>query len=168
MIRRGRGTMPRTSKKERKKRDNGSAAGTAHQVHRTVRAALNEAKRRRHITENPATVAKAPWLEEEEVEPYRSRRCSGFSSKRSAARWVIALALGLRQDEVLGLQWTDVDFEASVIRVPRGRLRPVTSTAAVTAAGVSRATARRRSASVARPRTPSPVQAGARSVSPTS
>ncbi|MFE2880888.1 tyrosine-type recombinase/integrase [Streptomyces roseus] len=43
---------------------------------------------------------------------------------RNAARWVIALALGLRQGEVLGMQWDDVDFELGVIRVRRGRLRP--------------------------------------------
>ncbi len=54
----------------KKMQDNGSAAGTAHQAHRTVRAALNEARRRRHLTENPATIAKAPRLEEEEVVPY--------------------------------------------------------------------------------------------------
>ncbi|MEU4296671.1 tyrosine-type recombinase/integrase [Kitasatospora aureofaciens] len=112
----------------KKMRDNGSAAGTAHQVHRTVRAALNEAKRRRHITDNPAAVAKAPRLEEEEVEPYSveevQRLLIEAERQRNAARWVIALALGLRQGEALGLQWTDVDFEASIIRVRRGRLRP--------------------------------------------
>jgi integrase len=43
---------------------------------------------------------------------------------RNTARWVIALALGLRQGEVLGLQWADVDFVANMIRVRRGRLRP--------------------------------------------
>ncbi|MFI1969787.1 tyrosine-type recombinase/integrase [Streptomyces cinnamoneus] len=112
----------------KKMRDNGSAAGTAHQAHRTVRAALNEAVRRRHITVNPATIAKAPRLEEEEVEPYSVEEVQRIlleaERHRNTARWVIALALGLRQGEVLGLQWTDVDWEARVIRVSRGRLRP--------------------------------------------
>lgn len=36
----------------------------------------------------------------------------------------IALALGLRQDEVLGLKRTDVDFDLGVLVVHRGRLRP--------------------------------------------
>jgi integrase len=48
----------------------GLAAGTAHHVHRTARAALNEAVRRRHLGSNPALLAKAPVLDEEEVEPY--------------------------------------------------------------------------------------------------
>ena len=112
----------------KKMQDNGSAAGTAHQVHRTVRAALNEAKRRRHLTENPATIAKAPRLEEEEVVPYTVEEVQLLlevaNRQRNAARWVIALALGLRQGEVLGLKWADVDFQLGVLVVHRGRLRP--------------------------------------------
>ncbi|MDH6435667.1 integrase [Streptomyces sp. SAI-144] len=112
----------------RKMQASGSAAGTAHQAHRTVRTALNEAVRRRHLTTNPASIAKAPKLEEEEVEPYTVEEVQHLlleaSKHRNTARWVIALALGLRQGEVLGLQWEDVDFENGVILVRRGRLRP--------------------------------------------
>ncbi|MEE4544653.1 site-specific integrase [Streptomyces sp. V4-01] len=112
----------------KKMQDNGSSAGTAHQTHRTVRAALNEARRRRHLTENPATIAKPPRLEEEEVAPYTIEEVQLLlevaNRQRNAARWVIALALGLRQGEVLGLKWTDVDFDLGVLVVHRGRLRP--------------------------------------------
>ncbi|MFD8009914.1 tyrosine-type recombinase/integrase [Streptomyces sp. NPDC058955] len=112
----------------KKMQDNGSAAGTAHQAHRTIRTALNEAVRRKHLTANPASIAKAPKVEEEEVEPYTveevQRLLAEAAKHRNTARWVIALALGLRQGEVLGMQWNDVDFELGVIRVRRGRLRP--------------------------------------------
>jgi len=112
----------------RKMQANGSAAGTAHQAHRTIRTALNEAVRRRHLTINPASIAKAPKVEEEEVEPYTveevQRLLLEAGKHRNTARWVIALALGLRQGEVLGLKWEDVDFENGVILVRRGRLRP--------------------------------------------
>ncbi|MBP2345064.1 tyrosine-type recombinase/integrase [Streptomyces virginiae] len=112
----------------KKMQDSGSSAGTAHQVHRTVRTALNEAVRRAHLAVNPATIAKAPRLEEEEVEPYTveevQRLLAEAAKHRNTARWVIALALGLRQGEVLGMQWDDVNFELGVIRVRRGRLRP--------------------------------------------
>lgn len=54
----------------KKMQTNGSSAGTAHQVHRTVRAALTEAKRRRHLTEHPANIAKALRLVEEEAVSY--------------------------------------------------------------------------------------------------
>jgi len=46
------------------------------------------------------------------------------SQQRNAARWVIALALGLRQGEVLGLKWTDVDFDLGVLVVHRGWPQP--------------------------------------------
>jgi integrase len=67
-------------------------------------------------------------LEEEEVEPYTveevQRLLDEANRQRHAARWVIALALGLRQGEVLGLKWTDIDFDLGVLIVRRGRLRP--------------------------------------------
>jgi hypothetical protein len=48
----------------------GSKPGTAHHVHRTIRNALNEAKRRGHLSQNPALLAKAPKLADDETEPY--------------------------------------------------------------------------------------------------
>nr|WP_237702958.1 MULTISPECIES: site-specific integrase [Protofrankia] len=44
--------------------------------------------------------------------------------RRNSARWAIALALGLRQGEALGLKWPDVDLDAGLLRIRRGRLRP--------------------------------------------
>ncbi|MER7670670.1 site-specific integrase [Kitasatospora sp. NPDC096128] len=106
----------------------GSAAGTAHQAHRTVRVALGEAVRRQHLTRNVATIAKAPKLEEEEVEPFEIEEVQALMEtarkRRNSARWIFALALGLRQGEVLGLLWKDVDFARGVAWVKRGRLRP--------------------------------------------
>lgn len=106
----------------------GSSPATAHQAYRTLKTALNEAVRRKHITENPALIAKAPKLVEEEVEPYSveevQRLLVAAARRRNSARWAIALALGLRQSEVLGLKWVDVDLDRGVLRVRRGRLRP--------------------------------------------
>jgi integrase len=36
---------------------------------------------------------------------------------------VVALSLGLRQGEVLGLRWCDIDFEANTLRVSRALVR---------------------------------------------
>ncbi len=43
---------------------------------------------------------------------------------RNGARWAVALALGLRQGEALGLRWEDVDLDAGTLVVMRSRLRP--------------------------------------------
>ncbi|MFF2201164.1 tyrosine-type recombinase/integrase [Streptomyces sp. NPDC058145] len=106
----------------------GSKAGTAHHVHRTVRVALAEARRRGHVSRNVAEIARAPRLEEEEVEPYTIEEVQSLlleaSKLRNSARWVVALALGLRQGEALGLQWDDVDLDAGYVRIRRNRLRP--------------------------------------------
>ncbi|MFP3119205.1 tyrosine-type recombinase/integrase [Streptomyces sp. Iso 434] len=106
----------------------GSSAGTAHHVHRTIRVALGEAVRRGHITTNPAEIARAPRLEEEDIEPYTIEEVQSLlleaSKLRNSARWVVALALGLRQGEALGLQWEDVYLDAGYIRTRKNRLRP--------------------------------------------
>jgi integrase len=101
---------------------------TAHQAHRTIRAALNEAVRRRHISENPALLARAPKVVEEEIEPYSvdeiKRLLEAAQTQRNSARWAIALAVGLRQGEALGLRWPDIDEAACALTVRRNRLRP--------------------------------------------
>jgi integrase len=106
----------------------GSSPGTAHQAHRTVRTALNEAVRRGHIARNPAVLAKAPRISEDEVEPYSieevKKILEAAQQTRNGARWALALALGLRQGEALGLKWSDVDLVNGTLVVRRARLRP--------------------------------------------
>ncbi|HEX6500164.1 MAG TPA: site-specific integrase [Micromonosporaceae bacterium] len=106
----------------------GKAPATAHQAHRTIRTALNEAVRRGHLVKNPAALAKAPRLSDDEIEPYSvaeiQKLLAVASQRRNSARWAIALALGLRQGEALGLKWSDVDLDAGTLTVRRGRQRP--------------------------------------------
>ena len=46
------------------------------------------------------------------------------AERRNGARWVVALALGLRQGEALGLKWEHVDLDNGLMRIRRNRLRP--------------------------------------------
>ena len=115
-----------------KMQDNGSSAGTAHQAHRTIRRALGEAERRGALTgDNPAELAIPPRLdleEDDEIEPYTVDEIKAILAEadkhRNAARWAIALALGLRQGEALGLKWSDIDMKTGVLRVRRSLNRP--------------------------------------------
>ncbi len=108
----------------------GSKAGTAHQAHRTARTALGEAVRRGHASKNAAALAKPPRMEEDEteVEPYSveevQRLLLEVNKRRNSARWMLALALGLRQGETLGLRWEDVDLDNEYLKLRRNRLRP--------------------------------------------
>ncbi|MGO1055715.1 tyrosine-type recombinase/integrase [Crossiella sp. CA198] len=105
-----------------------TSAATAHQAHRTIRAALNVAVRRKHITENPALEARAPKVDDIDVEPYTVDQIKLLLEtalkRRNSARWAVALALGLRQGEVLGLRWEDVRLDLGTLFVRRSRLRP--------------------------------------------
>lgn len=93
---------------------NGSKPGTAHQAHRTVKTALNEAVRRGRLSSNPASLAKAPRVEEDEVEPFTvaeaQRIMEVASLRRNGVRFALALTLGLRKGEALGLKWSRVDI----------------------------------------------------------
>jgi integrase len=106
----------------------GHKPANAHQVHRTARTAFNEALRRGHITQNAVSLAKPPRIEHQEIVPYEveevQRILTAAANRRNAARWAIALVLGLRQGEVLGLKWSDIDLEAGTLRVRENRLRP--------------------------------------------
>jgi integrase len=112
----------------RKMQNAGAKPGTAHQVHRTIRAALNEAVRRGYLTKNPVLLAKAPRMDEAEIEPLTQEQIRKLFStalkRRNACRWIIAISLGLRQGEVLGLRWSDVDLEGGTITVNFQRPRP--------------------------------------------
>lgn len=101
---------------------------TVHQVHRTIRTALNEAVRRGHLPRNPATIARAPRVVPPDIEPFTvdeiRRLFVAAAESRNGVRWVMALALGLRQGEVLGLKWTDIDLDNGVLTARRSLLRP--------------------------------------------
>ncbi|GGK09609.1 site-specific integrase [Pilimelia anulata] len=112
----------------KKMQANGSKPGTAHQAHRTLKTALNHAMRRNHITRNVAKIAQPPRIQEDEVEPYGiqdvKRLLAEAGKRRNGARWAIALALGLRQGEALGLRWEDIELDVGYLRVRRSRVRP--------------------------------------------
>jgi integrase len=108
-------------------RAEGHNPSTVHQIHRTLRTALNEAVRRDHIWRNPVLLVKAPPLDEIEVEPFTveqaQRILTTAHGRRNGARFAVALALGLRRGEALGLQWRDLDTALGTLTVRRALQR---------------------------------------------
>jgi len=92
-------------------------------VHRTFRSCFGEAVKRGRLARNPVAFARPGAAEETEVVPLTVDEAKAIleaaSTRRNAARWSLALGLGLRQGEVLGLQWDDLDLEDGVLRVRR-------------------------------------------------
>ncbi|MEU3272536.1 tyrosine-type recombinase/integrase [Saccharomonospora sp. NPDC006951] len=101
----------------------GLKAGTAHQVHRTARTAFGEAERRGRITRNPVELAKAPRIEESEVEPFEADEIGQLLTtalaRRNGVRFVLALALGTRQGETIGLKWSRLDKKHQALRIAK-------------------------------------------------
>jgi integrase len=105
----------------------GLAPATAHQAHRVARTAFGEAHKRGHITSNPVALAKAPRVEEEEVEPFSADEIQAVITaalkRRNGVRYVVALALGCRQGEALGFKWERLDRAEKVYRIKKALQR---------------------------------------------
>jgi integrase len=69
----------------------------------------------------------APPAAEHEITPLSSaeaqRLIKAAEGDRMQARWLVGLALGLRQGEALGLWWDDLDLDAGLLRVRRALQR---------------------------------------------
>jgi integrase len=101
----------------------GNKPGTAHQVHRTIKTALFVAVARGHIARNPAQLARAPRVDEDEIVPFTveeaQRILAAAANRRNGVRFALALSLGLRKGEALGLKWSRIDLDTGVLHTPR-------------------------------------------------
>jgi integrase len=99
----------------------GLAPATVLQIHRILSRALKVAMQRGYVTRNVATLVDAPSASHDEIEPLslgealRIVRLAG--TRRNGTRWSVALGLGLRQGEALGLRWQHVDLDAGTLTV---------------------------------------------------
>jgi integrase len=101
--------------------DEGLAGNTIVQIHRILSRALTVAVREELISRNPCSLIDAPQPEDTEAEPLtadEARRLLAQSAKRrKGTRWSVGLAMGLRQNEALGLRRSYVDLDRAVFRV---------------------------------------------------
>ncbi len=99
----------------------GLSAGTISHIRRTLSAAMTAAVNRGYLLRNPVRLAACPVYELPDVEPYdaaQSRKLvEATFSVRNGARWLTQLALGLRQGEVLGLEWADLDLDGGWVAI---------------------------------------------------
>ena len=99
----------------------GLSPTTALLHHRVLSRALKIALQRGRIARNVATLVDAPTASHEEVEPLTNsearRLLEAARGLPNGARWSVALALGLRQGEALGLPWDAVDLDSGTLTV---------------------------------------------------
>ncbi|MGI5259567.1 tyrosine-type recombinase/integrase [Streptomyces angustmyceticus] len=98
-----------------------ASAATAKEAHRVLRTALTAACREELISRNVVQLVPAPQVEPRELCPWTLDESLTFlEAARSDALYpafVLAVALGLRRGEILGLQWRDVDLDRRTLTV---------------------------------------------------
>lgn len=105
------------------KQQTGLSVRTVTLMRDVLRIALNQAVADKALAQNVAALIKRPKrtsrprpiLSPDQARVFLSR----ISGTRLAPVIAIGLAVGLRLGEVLGLQWSDIDLEAGVVRVER-------------------------------------------------
>jgi integrase len=103
--------------------NSGLSSASVHYVHSVLRRALNHAMVRGLVSRSVADGASLPRLDRKETETLTPEEVKRFlkaaSGDRLEALYVIAVTCGLRQGELLGLRWEDVDLEAGTLKFRR-------------------------------------------------
>lgn len=94
---------------------------TVQYIYAVLRRALGQALKWNLVARNVATLVDPPRVRRPEVQPLSPEEARQLLTKvegdRLAALYSVALALGLRQGEALGLRWRDVDLEAGTLAI---------------------------------------------------
>jgi integrase len=101
----------------------GAAGRTLLNIRGVIRAALNQAMKWDLVGRNVATLTEAPKLEAFEGKPLSPAEVTAFlnaaKGDRLEALFVTAVWLGMREGELFGLRWQDVDYDAGTITISK-------------------------------------------------
>lgn len=104
-------------------RDAGRSETTVSQLHRIISRSLTIAVRRGRVSNNAAKRMDAPQpaaFEPEILTPDDARKLRAQAERDpGGVRWLVALALGLRQGEALALAWDKIDLDVGELYVHR-------------------------------------------------
>ncbi len=105
----------------------GLSARSVDHTHRCLHRALEQAVRWSLIARNPAQGATRPRPEKAEMQVLSPDEATGFlrdtTARPNHALYVLAITTGMRQGELLGLRWSDVDLHRNRIEVRRALQR---------------------------------------------
>src|SRR5713226_5064374 len=89
--------------------------------HAVLRRALNRAIKAGYVARNVAALVEPPRVPHHEITPLNPSQArtllEAAKGNRLEALYSVALGLGLRLGEALGLRWNDVDFESGLMHV---------------------------------------------------
>jgi integrase len=99
----------------------GLSSKSVRYVRGTLRAALQQAVRWGYLGRNAAALVDGPRIERYEIKPFDAtearRLLDALVGDRLRALYSVALTMGLRQGEALGLRWQDVDLSMGFLHV---------------------------------------------------
>ncbi|MEX0782130.1 MAG: tyrosine-type recombinase/integrase [Dehalococcoidia bacterium] len=100
---------------------------TCQEIRTVLGTALRKAQRWGLIDRNAASLAEGPRVPHQEIQPLIIDDAREFLStvrgNRLHALYTVAITCGLRQGEILGLRWEDIDLENGVLHVRRALQR---------------------------------------------
>lgn len=103
------------------------STGTLRAVLRVLRAALQDAVENEILARNVARQVKMPVGRIRKEKPWNAEEAALFleaaKDHRLYALWSVALAVGLRRGEALGLRWSDVDLTNGVLHLEQALYR---------------------------------------------
>ena len=99
----------------------GLSPRTVQYMRAILRRALQQALRWQLVSRNVATLVDAPKVEQSEIAPLPPAQARAFllavTGHRLEGLFTVALSLGLRQGEALGLAWSDVNLDDGTLTV---------------------------------------------------
>ena len=113
----------RVDRIEAKKKPKGLAPKTVRNIHQMIGSAYNLAMEQNLVSKNPTQGCALPKVEHKEMKTLTADQLSAFfqEAKDSGVYelYYLDLATGLRRGELLGLKWTDVDFQHGALKIQR-------------------------------------------------
>lgn len=108
------------------KRPSGLAPKTIKDIHGVLHKALRQAVEVGYIRFNPAEACKLPRVERKELTPFDDTQITAFLQAIKGTRFetllTVALFTGMREGEVLGLTWDNIDFKAGTVTINKQML----------------------------------------------
>jgi integrase len=103
--------------------EKGVSPRTREYAHAVLRKALNNAVKLGYAQRNVCTLVTKPRVPKKAMRCWTENQSNQFletaKDDRLFALYVLALATGLRQGELFGLQWSDIDFQDGSLSVQR-------------------------------------------------